>query len=257
MNYYNNNKQKRGSWEGASKWYSKITGDKGHYYHDHLVLPGVLRLLDLKQGDRLLDLACGNGVLAKRLGLGIEYTGFDISRSLIEDAKKSINKSKFSFFVGDVTEEIQTLRGYYSHVAIVLAIQNIKSPHKVFTNANKALTKGGKLVIVMNHPMYRIPRQTMWETDTVNKIQYRRVNRYLSPIEIPINIHPGQSNSPITWDFHYPLSMYSKWLKESGFVIETIEEWVSDKESEGKMAKTENRARNEIPLFMAIKCIKV
>jgi len=35
-------------------------------------------------------------------------------------------------------------------------------------------------------------------------------------------------------------------------VIEKIEEWASDKDSVGKAAKMENRARAEIPLFMAI-----
>lgn len=257
MNHFNNNKPNRGSWEGASKWYSKITGDKGHYYHDHLVLPGVLKMLDLKPGDKLLDLACGNGVLAKRISNGVDYTGFDISRSLIEDARQSVNKKNFNFFVGDVTEPLQPNIKEYSHATVILAIQNIKNPVKVFENASRHLVKGGRLVIVMNHPMFRIPRQTMWETDVNNKIQYRRVNRYLSPLEIPINIHPGQTNSPITWDFHFPLSTYSKWLNESGFSIDLIEEWVSDKESEGKMAKSENRARNEIPLFMALKCVKV
>jgi hypothetical protein len=46
-------------------------------------------------------------------------------------------------------------------------------------------------------------------------------------------------------------------LKDAGFVIDTIEEWTSDKESEGRAGKMENRSRAEIPLFMAIKAIKI
>jgi hypothetical protein len=45
-------------------------------------------------------------------------------------------------------------------------------------------------------------------------------------------------------------------LKDAGFVIEEIEEWTSDKESEGRAGRMENRSRNEIPLFMAIGAIK-
>jgi hypothetical protein len=39
-------------------------------------------------------------------------------------------------------------------------------------------------------------------------------------------------------------------------VIEKIEEWVSDKKSTGPMAKMEDRARDEIPMFMAILATK-
>jgi hypothetical protein len=45
-------------------------------------------------------------------------------------------------------------------------------------------------------------------------------------------------------------------LRNAGFVITRIEEWTSDKESEGKAAKQENRARAEFPLFMAIQALK-
>jgi hypothetical protein len=41
-------------------------------------------------------------------------------------------------------------------------------------------------------------------------------------------------------------------LIDNGFLIERIEEWVSPKKSEGGMAKVEDSARAEFPLFMAI-----
>jgi hypothetical protein len=46
--------------------------------------------------------------------------------------------------------------------------------------------------------------------------------------------------------------MISQMLFDGGFLIEKIEEWISDKKSEGGMAKIEDKARKEIPLFMAI-----
>jgi len=41
-------------------------------------------------------------------------------------------------------------------------------------------------------------------------------------------------------------------LKTNGLVIKDIEEWRSEKESQGKWAKMEDRAREEFPLFLAI-----
>jgi hypothetical protein len=109
----------------------------------------------------------------------------------------------------------------------------------------------------MNHPCFRIPRQSSWKVDDEQKIQYRRIDRYTSPMKIPIQAHPskGQS-SATTWSFHHPLASYSQWLNETGFVIELIEEWHSNKVSTGKAAKMENRSREEIPLFLAIKAKK-
>jgi hypothetical protein len=40
-------------------------------------------------------------------------------------------------------------------------------------------------------------------------------------------------------------------------VIEKIEEWVSDKKSEGGKAAMEDKARAEFPLFMAIAAKKI
>lgn len=78
----------------------------------------------------------------------------------------------------------------------------------------------------------------------------------MSPMEIPINMNPSDRNSPITMSYHFPLSDYSKMLKDAGFVIDLIEEWTSDKESEGRAARMENRSRSEIPLFLAIRAVK-
>jgi hypothetical protein len=72
-------------------------------------------------------------------------------------------------------------------------------------------------------------------------------------MKIPIQMHPGKGQSSSqTLSFHHSLSDYSRWLKEAGFTIDLIEEWCSNKVSEGRAAKMENRSRQEIPLFMAI-----
>ena len=145
----------------------------------------------------------------------------------------------------------------FSHAAINLAIQNIEHPKAVFTHLAPHMKPGGRLVIVMNHPCFRIPRQTHWEVDSVAKMQYRRVNMYMSPLKIPIHTHPSKvkgadDTQHTTTSFHYPISAYCCWLKESGFCIETIEEWCSDKTSTGSNARMENRARKEFPLFLTI-----
>ncbi len=245
------------SWEKVSDWYGKSVGREGSYYHQHVVLPNSLRLLDLKPRSSLLDLACGQGVLARHVPETVHYVGVDAAPALIEQAKRLDQNRGHVYLVGDVSGRLSIERKDFSHAAVLLALQNIKNPKGVIENAGKHLAPRGRLLIVINHPCFRIHRQSAWEVDKEAKIQYRRINRYLTPTEVPIEAHPGRGEkSEHTWSYHFPLSEYSRMLAEAGFVIARIEEWISDKQSTGKAARMENRARREIPLFMALLCRK-
>lgn len=244
---------KNTSWQKVAPWYHKLVSDEGHYFHQHLIIPNSLRLLSLKPQDSLLDIGCGQGVLARQISKEVEYLGIDISSELIRLARERDRNSNHKYQVIDATKDMGIVKkSDFTHAALILSLQNMEFPDAVINNLEKHLKVNGKLLIVLNHPCFRIPRQTSWGIDEVNKLQYRRVNRYLSPLKIPINMHPGKKDSPLTWSFHFPLSEYSKFLFNHHFATELIEEWVSDKESEGRTSRMENRGRTEIPLFMAI-----
>jgi len=247
------------SWEEVEKWYSKVVGEEGSYYHQKIIIPGLFKLMGLQETESpsLLDLACGQGILSRCLPPHIPYEGVDISPSLIKTAKKLSRKPDDLFHVGDITKPLRLKRKDYSHATIILALQNVENPLKAFQNAYRALRPGGKLLFVLNHPCFRIPRQTFWGVDEAKKVQYRRVDRYFYPMKIPIQAHPSLGKrSPKTWSFHHPLTSYSQWLHEAGFVIELMEEWCSDKKSTGSKARMEDRSRKEFPLFLAIRAKK-
>jgi hypothetical protein len=92
--------------------------------------------------------------------------------------------------------------------------------------------------------------------DAQKKLQYRRIDRYMTPLSIPIQTSPGKGKTEETISFHFSLSHYTALLKKAGFTIDSIEEWCSDKRSTGKTAAMENRSRQEFPLFLAIIAIK-
>jgi len=245
------------SWEKSSKWYKKIVGDEGHYFHQAVILPKIKYLINFDEVNSVLDLACGQGIFERQIDPKKEYVGIDISKSLIEEAlQKRLNKNH-QYLVSDVSRDLPIKKYDFDLVTIILALQNIRNANGVAKNAFKHLKTGGKFLIVLNHPMFRIPRQSSWGVDNNNKIQYRRIDRYMSSLEIPIATNPGKfQKSEITWSFHHPLSEYCQILFENGFVIEKIEEWISDKKSTGSKAKMEDRSRAEIPMFMAVLAVK-
>lgn len=240
------------SWENSNEWYDRVVGAKGHYFHENIILPKVLKLLELSSSSSLLDLACGQGILARHIPKEVHYTGIDLSSSLIRAAKNYKPLKNQKFLTGDVTHPLKCEKSF-THAAIILALQNIEDPLAVFKNAYEHLVSKGKFVIVLNHPCFRIPRQSSWGLDTSKKMQYRRIDRYFSALKIPIQTHPGQGQaSAQTFSFHHPLSAYVEWLHKAGFLIEALEEWCSDKTSKGSAASYENRSRKEFPLFLTL-----
>lgn len=247
------------SWQKVGKWYNESVGETGHYYHQLIIIPNVLKLLNFSEGKpaSLLDLACGQGVLSRHLPSHVEYVGIDAAAQLIQAANNYQKPSSHQFLVGDVTQKLPLKHPPFTHATMILALQNIENPLAAFKNAYQNLQPGAQFILVMNHPCFRIPRQSSWKIDEENKIQFRRIDRYMTPLKIPIQTHPAKGKeSPNTVSFHHPLTDYSRWLNESGFMISLIQEWCSDKESEGRMAKMENRSRQEIPLFLAIQAKK-
>ena len=248
-------KKRSTSWGNSAQWYNKLVGETGHYYHEHVIFPHLLRLLNLHPGDSILDIGCGQGAWARQLPKGVSYTGIDIAQSLVSLAKRQDPVKDHEYVVADATKPFLTPSRLFTCVTAILSLQNMEQQEAAIHEVSKHLTKSGKFVFVLNHPAFRIPRQSGWGISE-NKQQYRYVNRYISPMKIPITMHPGAQQSAVTWSFHYPIQAYVQFLYTSGFVIEQLEEWVSDKESVGKASKMENRARAEIPLFLAISAKK-
>ncbi len=238
------------SWEKAHKWYDLIVGKKGHYYHKTLILPESLRLLNLQKKSSLLDLGCGQGILSRNLPQQTHYLGIDSSKTLIEKATSYSNNPNHRFLKADVEDSLN-IGSDFTHGCFILSLQNMKNSKKALQTASKHLKKDALLLIVLNHPCFRIPRQSTWETNYEKKQQSRKIERYMSDLTIPITTHPGK-NSTSTFSFHKSLSAYSEDLFQSGFSILKIEEWCSDKVSTGKYAKMENRARKEFPLFLVL-----
>lgn len=247
-------------WSRVAQWYDKLVGGEGSEYQREVVLPGALKMLGAQPGEKVLDVACGQGVLCRLLhASGVHATGVDAADPLIKLARERSDPA-IRFHTGDA-RKIDTLRdlehGSFDAAACVLAIQNIDPIKPVFQGVAKLLRPGGRFVIAMMHPSFRGPKHTFWGWDETKGIQYRRVDRYLMPRREPIITHPGKDPTGYTWTFHRPIAAYINALTEAGLLTAHMEEWVSHKVSDsGPRAPAENTARKEIPMFMAMRAVK-
>lgn len=266
------------SWDKVATWYDELISERRNDHYEEVIVPGVMRLMNPAPGQRVLDVACGQGVLARRLAsIGCEVVGIDSAHGLIEAAKRRAKEAATaasgtptstaptSFHVVDA-RELGGLVGLgsmgldessFDSAACVMALANIEPLLPAVQGVARLLKPGGKFVWVITHPAFRAIGQTSWDWDLKARRQFRRVEGYLSPGQKAIQMHPGAAPDITTWTFHRPMQTYVRTMVECGLLVEGMEEWAGQRVSQaGPRADEENRARREIPLFWAVRCVK-
>jgi ubiquinone/menaquinone biosynthesis C-methylase UbiE len=218
----------------------------------------------LKKDEKIYDLACGQGYFANIFAkMGACVVASDLSKKLIETAKENsklirTEGGKISFYISPAHRAQFLKNNEIDTIVVVLAIQNIENVGEVFAECHRVLKNNGRMILVLNHPAFRVPQASDWYfTDGVLS---RIVSKYLSESKISIDMTPGEKNPKKkikTISFHRSLQYYVKLFSKNGFVITRLEEWISHKQSEnGPRQLAEDKARKEIPLFMCIEVKK-
>ncbi len=248
------------SWEHVADWYDKLVGDEGSDYHRHVVLPAAMRMLAPQPGERLMDLCCGQGVFARQVAqLPVaEVVGVDASPALIAAARQRGGGERVRYVVADARNLGEIADGRFDGAACLMAVHDLDDIAAAFRGMAAALRAGGRAVVILMHPCFRVPRQSSWGWDEQKKTQYRRLDRYSSPMTIPIATHPGSEPGTHTLFFHRPLAAYINALGEAGLAVVACEELLSHHKSEpGGHSRGENRSRQEFPVFLVVKALKV
>jgi SAM-dependent methyltransferase len=240
------------SWEKSADWYDRILGEKGSELYQAVVIPNGLKVLAPERGERILDLGCGQGVFSRAIAqVGAVVTGIDAAPSLIEKARSYPSRTPIRYFDRDAAN-LRDL-GEFDAISAILCLQNMEHLDKVCAAAAAVLKTGGRMLWVLNHPAFRIPKQTSWGFENDHSVQYRRIDAYSSTIGVPIVMHPGKADSEVTTSFHRSFETLTQCGFKAGLVLTGLYEWYSHKESQpGARARAENKARKEFPLFLAL-----
>lgn len=240
------------SWEKSADWYDRILGERGSELYQAVVIPKAMELLKPQRGEFILDLGCGQGVFSRAMAdKGARVTGVDAAPTLIAKARTYQSRTQIRYYDRDAAD-LGGL-GEFDAASAILCLQNMEHLDKVIASTAAVLKPGARMLWVLNHPAFRIPRQTSWGHEEERKIQYRRVDAYSSTLGIPITMHPGKADSESTVSFHRSLETLTSTGFNAGLTLAGLGEWYSHKESQpGPRARAENRARKEFPLFLAL-----
>lgn len=248
-------------WDPVAAWYDKLVGEEGSDYHKHVILPATLKLLDPQPGESVIDVCCGQGVLVRPLlETGIaSFTGVDASPKLIAAAKtRHGSNPRVTLITADACLPGPWADASHDAATCLMAVHDVPDPVAMFTNVAKSLKPGGRAVMVFMHPCFRIPRQSHWGWDAEHKIQFRRLDRYGSPLDIPITTHPGAKTAGETMFHHRPLADLLNALGQGGLAVTACEELYSHRRSQpGPRSRGEHRAAIEFPMFIALKAVRI
>lgn len=227
-----------------------------------------MRLLDIKDKKyNLLDLGCGQGFFIQKILENIKsdivINGVDLSYELLKIAENKFEgNKKVSLKHTDAVNLSHLKDKSIDKVYSVLALQNMSDVEKVVVEIKRVLKKDGRCIFVINHPSFRVPKESDWFFEKFLRKQGRVVYNYMSDKKHVIDMNPGRTaqgeKGQETISFHHPLQYFSKIFNKHDLAISRIEEWISHKKSEkGIKQEAEDTARKEIPMFMCLELISV
>ncbi len=128
------------------------TWDENLIRHDWKI-ERILDIADITEGVRVLDVACGTGVLfPDYLSRGVGHvTGVDISPAMIEIARKKFEDQRIELINGDI-EEVD-FHEPFDRCMVYNAFPHFPNPAKLIGSLSGKLRSGGRLTVA--HGMSR------------------------------------------------------------------------------------------------------
>ncbi|MGZ9166483.1 MAG: class I SAM-dependent methyltransferase [Anaerolineales bacterium] len=159
----------RDAWDANAEVWDARMGDEGNDFFNLLCWPVMASFLEAQSGQRILDIACGNGLTSRRLAfLGANVTAFDFSAELIKLANARLNTdSRIAYHVIDATDESALLAlGEHSFDSALcnMALFDMADLEPLFRALPGLLKSNGVFVFSLTHPAFN-------NASTVNMVE--------------------------------------------------------------------------------------
>jgi len=228
------NKETQAAWDANAEVWDAKMGEEGNDFFQVLQWPAIASLLDPKPADRILDVACGNGLTSRRLAeLDASVSAFDFSAELIELAKCRPNPDeRITYHVLDATDENALIEALSPNIPFDSAISNIAlfdiaEIGPLFRSLKQLLKPGGIFVFSLMHPAFNnsSSMHVMEEIDDEGEIKTIfsvKISRYMTPYHARGLALRNQPKPQLY--FERPIQYYLNTGFESGFVLDGFEE---------------------------------
>jgi ubiquinone/menaquinone biosynthesis C-methylase UbiE len=209
-----------GSYDTIADWYDEFV--MSHPFYRELVLPSLLELVGDIDGQRVCDIACGQGLATRELAMrGAQVTGIDISRNQLALARQYEAENPLG--IDYVHDDAQTLTSLpdssFDGVTCCMGLINIPDLCATFQSVRRVLKPSGWFVFCITHPCFEAPHAEWLEEEG----QASRVIHSYFDEGYWQKSDPEMLRGKVG-DWHRMVSTYVNTLVDIGFVVERMVE---------------------------------
>jgi ubiquinone/menaquinone biosynthesis C-methylase UbiE len=219
-------------WDKLAGWWDDKIGD-GNATQDLLVEPAQERLLGLKPGELVLDIACGAGRFTRRMAAqGARIVAFDHSEKFVERAHKRTveHRDRIMYRVMNGTDRAALLslgERRFDAAVCTMALMDMAEIEPLISTLPRLLKPGGRFVWSVTHPVFNsgdaILIAEAEEEGTSLVTKYRiKLGDYLTSRVVMGSGMDGQPEQHHY--FHRPVSVLFNLCFKHGFVLDGFEE---------------------------------
>lgn len=196
-----------------------------------LIAPVVERLLDLRPGETVLDIACGNGLFSRRRAeLGARVVAADFSPRLLDlaQSRTTAHAGSIEYRVADATDEAQLLamgERRFDAAVCNMALMDMPAIEPLYRAVSRMLKPGGSFVFSVSHPCFNNSYTAMsveQDNDTGEVTHSIKIANYLTlrtSMGVALRDQPAKQ---YYWD--RPISVLLGAAFAAGLVLDALEE---------------------------------
>jgi ubiquinone/menaquinone biosynthesis C-methylase UbiE len=208
-------------YDDIAQWYDEIVEQDG--FQHGLVVPILLDLVGEVRGQRVCDLACGQGYVSRRLAVrGAQVVGIDISTKLLGLAEERERSSPLGiqYRHGDVQAPGALAAERFDGVVCNMALISIPDLDAAVATASRVLDAGGWFVFSITQPCFQSPGSE-WFTDEMGR-RGRTIYEYFDE-RAWRSANPNGVRGRVD-DYHRTLSTYVNTLAAHRLFLEAMVE---------------------------------
>lgn len=226
-------KEQIACWDDNAIAWNELMAE-GSEFQVQIVDQALSKLLpSLSPKNKVLELGCGNGFLARRIAcMGADVHAIDSSSSMIELAKRRTPTELaklIHYQVADVTqrEVFDKFQSEFDCAICNMALMDISDIHELFRGTANTLKPNGIFVVTQTHPCFEKAVGPMFhemeeENGTTSHKHGIKVWRYLKSFSILVKAVPTLPSEHLF--YHRSLSTLFQTAFQNGFVVDGLEE---------------------------------
>jgi ubiquinone/menaquinone biosynthesis C-methylase UbiE len=243
-------------WDAAAHTWVSFVGEDGDYHHKYKILPEVYRLLDAQEDETILDVACGEGNVARHLAKnGAKVTGIDISKlldfAIKREEQETLGIRYLTLNAEKLTDKFD--KASFDKIVCNMALMDIEDYKTTIQQISVVLKENGIFVFSILHPAFAWPACTTLKIpgdSQRNEDKIRVVMDYFDERPTLIDYYYE------TVSFNRPISAYLNELVKNNLALREMSEPKASEELVKQFPRHAYQDDDLKPDFLIVKTIK-